>query len=196
MNAKTVAVVVIRGLALWVAISVLRATDLVRYWLNGRINLPAVLSGTVLPLATAAVLWSWAEWLASRVVPSGTDAAGDVAWTSADLLRLAVAVVGIATLAWAIPEVAWQASVIVSLNWSRNTLLGPSFPADARAQYWDIERKARLVAALVHMIVGLVLLLKPSVVSRLVGRAELPKGTEAQQGRGAAEQGDEADDAR
>jgi Sec-independent protein secretion pathway component TatC len=50
------------------------------------------------------------------VVASEADGAGAVPWTPAEALRVAVAVVGIAALAWAIPAVVWQASVVVSLN--------------------------------------------------------------------------------
>lgn len=201
MKPVAFASILIRGVALWLLINGITGVSAVFMpWPGGRmLKYPEVFVfslRTLLPIATALLVWANADWLARRVASLEEGTALRPDWTSVELLRLVVATVGIATAARAIPDLAWYASVLVSLNWTRNTLLGPvSASPDVVAKYWDLSTKARCVETVVRATVGVALIVMPNSIATWVGRAENgPPRTHA--GDEAVEQGDEADEAR
>ena len=201
MTGQALAYVVVRAVSLWVFINGVLGLSLVfQQWLEEdfarQTQVAILIASTLLPMATALVVWANADWLSRRVVgPVGELTIG---WDLQGLTRVAIAVVGLVTLAQVIPTLAWQASIAVQLNWWRNSLLGPmSAPADLRAQYWDVSGKANIVSEVVSALLGLALVAAPGRVAALIGFAErtgLPSHPAG--GDGAAQQGVEADEAR
>jgi hypothetical protein len=118
-------------------------------------------------------------------------------WTSHELLRLAVAIVGFCILANAVTQLVWYMSVYVSLNTARSGVLGPISPsADLQAQFWDVSGKANFVSTVARTIVGFIFVLKPATVVSYVGRYDRTSQASTDSGGDeAVQQGDEADKA-
>jgi hypothetical protein len=195
MEAARLAFVIIRAVALWILINGVLGLSLVfQQWLEQdfarQTQVAILLASTVLPMATALVVWVNADWLSTHVVGRQQFTVSD--WNVEALTRLSIAVVGLVTLAQVIPTLAWQASVTMQLIWWRNSLLGPmSAPADLRAQYWGVSGKANIVSEIASALLGAVLVAAPGRVAALIGVAE----RQADQGVGeAAQQRDEADE--
>jgi hypothetical protein len=156
-----------------------------------------VLVSTLVPAATALLVWANADWLAVRVASVESDPSAMASWSPQEALRLGVATVGVVTLAHAIPELVWYASLFVSLNWERNTALGPmSASEELRAQFWDVSGKANFASTIGRAIVGLVMILKPAKIASHIGRGDLPpRGDAGSENDGGVQQGVEADKA-
>ncbi len=165
MKAVSFASLVIRGVALWLVCNGIAGLSLLyldRH--RGDMVVVAILNGTILPIVTGIVIWSRATWLAGRMASSETDSAVGPDWTPAEALRVAVAVVGLVTLAAALKDIVWQASVYVSLHW-----LGSIESGDRRS---DAIATANRASTLVRAIIGTVLVLKPTAIVSLVGRSK------------------------
>jgi hypothetical protein len=200
MEAAALAFVVIRAVALWIFINGVLGLSLVfQQWLEQdfakQTQVAILLASTVLPMATSVLVWAHADWLAARVVRRGAESA-NIGWNPEAVTRLAVATVGLVTLAQVIPTLAWQGSVALSLVWWRNSLLGPmSAPPDLQAQYWGVSGRANIVSEVVSALLGLALVLAPGRVAALIGMVD--RGDErrrVRQNDEAVQQGDEADE--
>ncbi len=196
MEAGRLAFVAIRAVALWIFINGVLGLSLVfQQWLEQdfakNTQVAILLASTVLPMATSCLVWVNADWLSARVV-GPADAPLTTDWSLEPLTRLAIAVVGLVTLAQVIPTLAWQASVALQLLWWRDSLLGPmSAPADLQAQYWGVSGKANIASEIVSAALGAALVVAPGRVASLVGIAD----RRAEESREAGQQGDEADKA-
>jgi hypothetical protein len=197
----TVATVVVRGVALWVAIQAIAGLGtLLQDWQAEeavkRTQVAVVLVGTVLPLATALLVWANADWLATRLLAGGTHARDAAPWTPTELLRLSIALVGYCILADSVTKLVWYLSVYVSLNAVRSGILGPvTASADLRAQFWDVAGKANFLMTVAKTIVGLVFVLRPALVESYAGRYDRPTVPTADpEADAGVEQRDEADE--
>jgi hypothetical protein len=192
--------IVIRGLSLWLLVGGIYGVSAVfEHWHQGeRLRYPAILVlalRVLLPVATAMLVWTFADWLAKRVASLEDDATAGPGWTAREMLRVATAIVGLVTVAQAIPDLAWYASVYVGLNWWQNTLLGPeTAPAEVVRRYWTLTNKAHFATSVVRMGIGVLFAVKPQMIASLVGGGEGLQNADGS--RGAAQQGDEADEAR
>jgi hypothetical protein len=202
MEGNTLAFVVVRAVALWIFTNgVLGLSLLFQQWLEQpsarQAQVVILLANTALPIATAVLVWVNADWLAGHVVPHRAGSLR-IGWDLEGVTRLAVATVGLVTLAHVIPTLAWQTSVAVSLVWWRNTLLGPmSAPADLRAQYWGISGRANIVSEVVTAILGLTFVLAPGRVAAFLGMVDRwDEKRDRPGGDGAVQQADAADEAQ
>jgi hypothetical protein len=177
--------IVVRGIALWLVVNAIANLSL--FLMRLRVDqlprdaqlvwLLSMAVMIILPLVTAVVVWASADWLAARVASLETESAPGPEWTSPELLRLAVATVGLVTLVQTLPDLVWDAASYVSLNWSRRTLLGPmDTTPEMRAQFWNVTVKATLAKNLAKVALGAVLVLRPSLIASLVGRGERRSG--------------------
>ena len=194
--------IVIRGVSLWLLIhAIAGVASVFQQWHEEDVvkqtQVLITLVSTLLPMATALLVWANADWLAKRVASVETDMSAIASWSPQDLLRLVVATVGLVTLVQALTDLVWYSSVFVSMNWSRNTALGPvSASDDLRSQFWDVSGKANFASTVGRTVLGLLLVLKPSSIASLVGRAEVPSENAAISGsHEGVQQGDEADEA-
>jgi hypothetical protein len=195
VTGRVLAFVVIRAVALWMFLNgVLGLSLFFQQWFDEdfvrRSQVAILVASTLLPMATALVVWANADWLSRHVVGPGGELA--IGWDLQGLTRVAIAVVGLVILGQVLPMLAWQTAVAIQLNWWGNSLLGPmSAPADLRAQFWDVSGKANIASEIVSALLGLALVATPGRVAAMIGfgeRAPQPEGNEA------AQQGDEADE--
>lgn len=180
MKPVAFASVVIRGVSLWLLVNSVSGVALAfQRWSDAepvrQAQVLGLLAGTILPVATALLVWTNADWLAARVasVDDESAAAAATAWNPRELLRLAVATVGLVTLVAAATELVWYSSVFVSLNASRDTAFGRLGASDdLRLQFWDVAGKANFASTVGRTLLGLLLVLKPRSVADLVGRGD------------------------
>lgn len=167
--------IVVRGVALWLLIeSVAGLSAVFQQWHENAalraVQVRVLIFAAVLPIATAAIVWANADWLATRVAAAEPSTSAGPAWTSSELLRLAIAIVGLATLTRSLSELAWHASVFVTLNAARGSLLDAS--TGLRAEFASVSSQADLISALARTAAGAFLVLKPGRVASMVGPNE------------------------
>ena len=174
MSGRTLALIILRALAIWLAAAALSGIGpLFQSWGEGELVRQAKLATTgiwaLLPLVVSWLVWAAAPWLAARFLPAAFEV-GIAGVSEQAALRIAVAVVGLWTLAEVLPNVAWYAYMDIQLSTYQKTAAGTlSAPVDLQREYWKLEGIADQVAIVVRLLFGVICLVRPATVAGTIG---------------------------
>jgi hypothetical protein len=124
--------------------------------------------GVGIQMLGAFLLWKYAPWFAERVAAGAPAEATISGQSPASATQAAVGVLGVFMLSEAIPHSLWFIAAFIA-----SRVVGPSPMAgqpayDAQMGLYTVGGIANLVTVLARLLVGLLLVLRSSVVSALV----------------------------
>jgi hypothetical protein len=172
MTVNGLAFVLVRALAVWLAVGALNNVSLLfQNWheqaaVRSTQQL-AVGVSVILPLATAALVWLTADWLSAKLV--GPEPLPSLGAEPETVVRAVIGLLGLLTLAQSVPDLAWYAALYAAINATRETVLGPvGTSPDLRAQFWDVTGKANLASVVARAIVGIALMANATSLAQTV----------------------------